>query len=71
MTRHLEVLIVPALVLAAIAVPIPLMADRLPDPIATHWGIDGAPDGSLDPTVLGSPSRASGSRCGCSSAYGR
>ena len=50
--RRLEVLIIPALLLAAIALPIPLLADRLPDPIASHWGLDGRPNGSLDPTVL-------------------
>ena len=52
MNRRFEVLILPALLLAAIALPIPLLADRLPDPIATHWGVDGRPDGSLDPTAL-------------------
>jgi uncharacterized membrane protein len=50
--RVIEVLILPALLLAAIALPIPLMADSLPDPIATHWGLDGRPDGSADPTAL-------------------
>lgn len=50
--RVIEVLVLPALVLTAIALPIPLMADRLPDPLATHWGLDGTPDGSLDGTVL-------------------
>jgi hypothetical protein len=49
--RRFEVLILPALLLAAIALPIPL-ADNLPDPIATHWGLDGRPDGSLDATVF-------------------
>ena len=52
MTRRFEVLILPALLLAAIALPVPLMADRMPGPIATHWGLDGRPDGSADPTAL-------------------
>ena len=51
MKRRFEVLILPALLLAAIALPIP-HADNLPDPIATHWGLDARPDGSLDPTVF-------------------
>lgn len=37
MTRRLETVILPALLLALIALPIPLLADRLPDPLATHW----------------------------------
>jgi hypothetical protein len=52
MKRRLEVLVIPALLLAAIALPIPLLGDRLPDPIATHWGLDGSPDGSGDATVM-------------------
>jgi hypothetical protein len=36
----------PAIVLAVLAIPVPLLADRLPDPIATHWGFGGEPDGS-------------------------
>jgi hypothetical protein len=52
MKRRFEVLILPALLLAAVALPIPLTADRLPDPIASHWALDGRPDGSADPTVL-------------------
>jgi hypothetical protein len=52
MIRRLEIVVLPALLLALIALPIPLLADRLPDPIATHWAFDGQPDGSLDPSVL-------------------
>jgi hypothetical protein len=36
----------PAVVLAVLALPVPLLAHRLPDPIATHWGLTGGPDGS-------------------------
>lgn len=40
-----------ALVAAAlIAAPL-VLRDRLPDPIATHWGTSGAPDGSMPFTV--------------------
>jgi hypothetical protein len=51
MTRRLEILILPGLLLALISLPIPLMADRLPDPLATHRAFDGTADGSLDRTV--------------------
>jgi hypothetical protein len=49
-------LVVPAIaVLAAVVTPL-LVAGRLPDPLAIHWGLDGRPDGSgplvLDVTVL-------------------
>jgi uncharacterized protein DUF1648 len=38
--------LLPALILAVLVIPVPLLADRLPDPIATHWGFTGEPDGS-------------------------
>jgi hypothetical protein len=49
MTRHLRAreLLLPALaVLIAAASPFAYRG-RLPDPVATHWGVDGLPDGSL------------------------
>lgn len=36
---------VPALVLAALVVPAVVLASRLPDPIAIHWGISARPNG--------------------------
>lgn len=49
-------LVVPV-VAVAVAVVVPLLvAGRLPDPVAIHWGLDGRPDGSgplvLDVTLL-------------------
>lgn len=57
--RRLEVLVIPALLLSALVLPVPLMADRLPDPLASHWGFDDRPDGSATPScslASGSPS---------------
>ncbi|WP_169944597.1 DUF1648 domain-containing protein [Microbispora sp. H11081] len=37
-----------AVLVAAVLVAVPLaFADRLPDPLATHWGTSGRPDGSM------------------------
>ncbi|WP_432932197.1 DUF1648 domain-containing protein [Microbispora sp. CA-135349] len=37
-----------AVLVAAVLVAVPLaFADRLPDPLATHWGASGRPDGSM------------------------
>jgi hypothetical protein len=44
--RILALYALPAVVLVSIAAPVPVFADRLPDPIATHWGLTGGPDGS-------------------------
>lgn len=49
--RALVVLVLPALVLAAIGLPILLLGDRLPATIATHWST-GGPDGSSDGTTV-------------------
>jgi len=35
----------PALALAGVVAPAVLLAGRLPDPVATHWAVDGTPDG--------------------------
>lgn len=45
--RALALMVLPALVLAA-AGPLPLLVwrDRLPDPLASHWGLSGGPNGS-------------------------
>ena len=45
--RALAVAVLPALVLTAVG-PLPLLVwrDRLPDPMASHWGISGGPNGS-------------------------
>ncbi|WP_326638063.1 DUF1648 domain-containing protein [Streptosporangium sp. NBC_01755] len=41
-----------AALVAATLIAVPLaLRDRLPDPIATHWGPSGAPDGSMPFTV--------------------
>ncbi|MEN3535718.1 DUF1648 domain-containing protein [Microbispora sp. ZYX-F-249] len=38
---------------AAVLVAVPLaFADRLPDPLATHWGSSEGPDGSMSPTAF-------------------
>lgn len=42
------IFVIPGLMLV-LAVAIPLMfRDRLPDPVASHWGFSGAPDGNLE-----------------------
>jgi hypothetical protein len=49
--RPLIVGVIPTAVLAAIALPQLLLADRLPDPLAVHWGLSGSPNGSMASTV--------------------
>jgi len=44
--RPREALVPGLAVLAALALPFRYRG-RLPDPVATHWGVDGLPDGSL------------------------
>lgn len=41
----LATLVLPALSIVVGTLVLFLMGDRLPDPLATHWGIDGEPDG--------------------------
>ncbi|MEU4835705.1 DUF1648 domain-containing protein [Streptosporangium sp. NPDC023615] len=36
-----------ALVTVALAAPPLMLRERLPDPLATHWGVSGGPDGSM------------------------
>ena len=46
-SRSIITFIIPAFMLAAVvAVPL-VFADRLPDPVASHWGISGEPDGYM------------------------
>ena len=46
-SRSIITFIIPAFMLAAVvAVPL-VFEDRLPDPVASHWGISGAPDGHM------------------------
>ncbi|WP_079313368.1 DUF1648 domain-containing protein [Microbispora sp. GKU 823] len=47
-TRFLLAVSAWAVLVAAVLVAVPLaFADRLPDPLATHWGPSGRPDGSM------------------------
>ena len=46
------VTLVPAVLLAAIVLPIALASSDLPDSIATHWGFGGSPNGHMSPSVL-------------------
>lgn len=46
-TRFVLVAVAWTVLVAAVLVAVPLVfAGRLPDPVATHWGLSGAPDGS-------------------------
>ena len=51
--RAAAVTLLPALVLAA-AGPLPLLVwrERLPDPLATHWGFSGGPNGATGYTAM-------------------
>ena len=42
----IEVGLVPLIALALIVVPGMVLANRMPHPMAVHWGADGAPNGS-------------------------
>jgi hypothetical protein len=44
--------LVPALLLAAIVLPMALAWSELPDSMATHWGFDGTPNGHMPPSTL-------------------
>jgi hypothetical protein len=48
--RVIEIAVLPALLLALVLLP--ALAADLPDPITTHWGFDGAPDGSSGRTLF-------------------
>lgn len=50
--RTLAFGVLPLLLLAAAALPGPLLGDRLPDPLASHWTLDGGVDGTLSRDVL-------------------
>jgi len=51
--RHqLTLVILPALLFAAIVLPMAMAWSDLPDSIATHWGIDGKPNGHMPPMAL-------------------
>lgn len=43
---------IPALLFAAIVLPIVLSLDDLPNPMASHWGFDGTPNGHMPPMGL-------------------
>ncbi len=45
--RWLTVWIIPLAVIAGSALPVVMYRDRYPDPLAVHWGISGAANGSL------------------------
>lgn len=44
--------VVPGLLLALIALPFALYWSDLPNPMASHWGLGGTPNGSMPPVVL-------------------
>jgi hypothetical protein len=48
----LTLAVVPALLLALIALPFALYWNDLPSPMATHWDLGGTPNGSMPPVVL-------------------
>lgn len=50
-TRRLAEVAIPAVATGTAVVAPLLLADRLPDPVASHWGVSGGPDGSLPFTV--------------------
>ncbi len=44
--------VLPLLLLAGAALPVPLLGDRLPGDVATHWNLDGEVDGTTSRTAL-------------------
>ncbi len=44
-------MLVPALLLALIAIPFGIYWSELPDPMAVHWGLSGEPNGSMPPAL--------------------
>ncbi len=48
----LNLILVPAVLLALIMLPFLLYWSDLPNPMATHWGPSGTPDGSMPPALL-------------------
>lgn len=44
--------LVPAMLAVAIVLPFALYWGEIPSPMATHWGFDGAPDGSMNPGLI-------------------
>jgi hypothetical protein len=50
--KNLILGVLPALLLATIVVPLVLFWNDIPNPMATHWGISGEPDGSMPPLAL-------------------
>lgn len=50
--RVASTILLPLAVLLAIVLPVLLLADRLPSPLATHWSGGGRPDGSSNGTVF-------------------
>lgn len=48
----LNLILVPAILLALIMLPFLLYWSDLPNPMATHWGPSGTPDGSMPPALL-------------------
>jgi hypothetical protein len=50
--RVLAGVVVPLVLVAATLVPLVVFGDRLPEPVATHWALDGTPDGSTSQGAL-------------------
>ena len=44
---NLATIVLPAISMAVVATVIAAVASRLPDPMAVHWGVSGAPDGFM------------------------
>ena len=44
--------VVPLLFAALAAVPLVYLRNRLPEPLATHWGFSGPPDGAMGWTAF-------------------
>ncbi len=49
----LIVVVLPAVVVVAAALPLVVLRDRYPDPIAVHWSLGGAPNGSMPMAIYG------------------
>ncbi len=52
MNRKLVLGAIPAIMLGAIVAPLVIYWSNLPNPMATHWGLSGQPNGHMSPTLL-------------------
>jgi hypothetical protein len=52
MNRRLALGVIPAFLLVITIAPLAIFWGDLPEPMATHWGLSGTPDGSMPPFLL-------------------